>query len=193
MSIDPIIDDAETRSRFEKLFKEIRLESDRGCILVGASVLDELCAQLIKERFAANEHVIKNALDPLFATMGPLSSFSARIKLAYCLGLIKQWEFEDLEKIRRIRNKAAHDYSAKTFTDNEIIQISQQLKGADHSVAWSQSKLPKSTEQAEEAGGVSGQVMSKERIRFILTVVYIAGRFDAHIETLANRNKKATI
>lgn len=168
----------ESSARFEELFTEMFSESDRGCILIGASVLDDILSSLLQKHLGRNSHVIKNAMEPLFAGMGPLSSFSARIKIAYCLGLIKQWEFEDMERVRKIRNKAAHEYTAKTFTNNEIIQITQQLKGADHAVTAMESKRIESDQIVKQKGVAKGQAISKERLRFQLTVVYMAGRFD---------------
>jgi len=181
--MSPIENHEESRQRFEELFAEMFDESDRGCILIGASVLDDVLCDLLKKRLAKSEHVAKQAMEPLFAGMGPLSSFSARIKLAYCLGLIGQWEFEDLERIRKIRNKAAHEYTSKTFTDNEIIQITQRLGGANHAVSAMQ-KLEATEAEAgsplseSAAGSSSNRELSKERLRFQLTVVYLAGRLD---------------
>jgi len=177
----PIENQEETR-RFEQLFAEMFDESDRGCILIGASVLDDVLCELLKKRLTKSDHIAKHAMEPLFSGMGPLSSFSARIKLAYCLGLIDQWEFEDLERIRKVRNKAAHEYTAKSFADNEIIQITQRLAGANHAV----SAMSKFEGTEAEAGSPnpgsaargSNKKLSKERLRFQMTVVYLAGRLD---------------
>lgn len=173
----------ESRQRFEELFSEMFDESDRGCILIGASVLDDVLCDLLKKRLGKSDHAAKQAMEPLFAGMGPLSSFSARIKLAYCLELIAQWEFEDLERIRKIRNKAAHEYTSKTFTDNEVIQITQHLGGANHAVSAMQksdsTKAAAGSNLKESAAGPSGnRELSKERLRFQLTVVYLAGSLD---------------
>lgn len=173
----------DSRTRFEGLFVEMLSESDRGCILTGASVLDDLLAGLLKKRLGRTEHVSKLAMGPLFASMGPLSSFSARIKLAYCLDLISQWEFDDLELIRRIRNKAAHEYTSRTFTDNEIIQLSQRLDGANRAGVAMQKYRPEPAEAKDDVGGTHQsregvREISKERLRFQFTVVYVAGRLD---------------
>ncbi len=173
----------ESRQRFEELFSEMFNESDRGCILIGASVLDDVLCDLLKKKLGRSDHIIKQAMEPLFSGMGPLSSFSARIKLSYCLGLITQWEFEDLERIRKIRNKAAHEYTSKTFTDNEVIQITRHLDGANHAI--------KSMNSSDSIKAVSGSDLeerflenssnresSKERSRFQITVVYLAGSLD---------------
>jgi DNA-binding MltR family transcriptional regulator len=176
------IEKQEESRRFEQLFAEMFDESDRGCILIGASVLDDVLCELLKKRLAKSDHVAKQAMEPLFSGMGPLSSFSARIKLAYCLGLIGKWEFEDLERIRKVRNKAAHEYTAKSFADNEIIQITQRLAGANHAVS-AMKKLEGTEAEAgspnqESAARSCNRELSKERLRFQLTVVYLAGRLD---------------
>ena len=171
-------------------------ESDRGCILIGTSVLDDVLSSLLQKHLGRTDHVNKSAMEPLFAGMGPLSTFSARIKLAYCLELIKKWEFEDLERIRKIRNKAAHEYTAKTFTNNEIIQITRQLKGADHAVNAMKSNLTESGQPIKQEKSVARQATSMERLRFEFTVVYIAGRIDVlanlpsqTLELLAERGR----
>lgn len=172
------MNDTESNLRFEELFSEMFSESDRGCILIGASALDNVLSSLLQKHLGRNKHVIKNAMKPLLEGMGPLSSFSARIKIAYCFGLIKQWEFEDLERIRKIRNKAAHEYTAKSFANDEIIQISQQLKGADHAVTGMETYRIGLDQHSNKESVSTRQAISKERLRFEFTVVYMAGTFD---------------
>ena len=58
----------------------------------------------------------------------PLSSLSARIKTAYCLGLITKKEFDDLNLIRRIRNRFAHRLHGYSFENQEIIDWCNSLK-----------------------------------------------------------------
>jgi mannitol operon repressor len=58
----------------------------------------------------------------------PLSSFSSRIKAAYCLGLISHSMYYDLETIRKIRNKFAHKMHGYTFDEPEIVSWCKSLK-----------------------------------------------------------------
>jgi DNA-binding MltR family transcriptional regulator len=58
----------------------------------------------------------------------PLSNFSARIKTAYCLGLITKKEYDDLNLIRKIRNKFAHRLHGYSFDHKEIIDWCNSLK-----------------------------------------------------------------
>ncbi len=159
-------------NRQKVIIDEILHESDRGCILVGASALEELLEELLKSAFSSNAHIIKYAIQPLFKAMGALSSFSAKAKLAYSLGLIEKWCFSDLEKIRKIRNAAAHEYFSKSFESPEITKITQTLKGIDHAVKSMNDKLFDSSIKQKD------NEMSVERARFILTVYYIVGTLE---------------
>jgi len=83
-------------------------ESDRGCVLVGASLLDEALTDGLRRRLSLSAHAVKHAVDPLFRAMGPLSTLSAKIKTAYALGLVTESMFRDLERTRELRNAFAH-------------------------------------------------------------------------------------
>jgi DNA-binding MltR family transcriptional regulator len=55
-------------------------------------------------------------------------SASARIRAAYCLGLITKDQYDDLNLIRRIRNKFAHRLHDLSFKDKEILDWCNSLK-----------------------------------------------------------------
>jgi DNA-binding MltR family transcriptional regulator len=165
-------DSTEREARVEQIIQELMTESDRGCILVGANVLDDFLEEKLKTALVKNSHALKHAVAPLFGSMGPLGTFSAKIKLAYGLGLIPKYCFTDLEKIRRIRNVAAHEYSAMSFESPEIIQITRTLEAADRAV---QSFYDKKFDTKPQADTAKPQPkISMERMRFICTVSYIA-------------------
>ena len=46
-------------------------------------------------------------VDQLFTGMNPLSTFSARIRIAYALGLVTEDEYHDLKIIKDVRNRFA--------------------------------------------------------------------------------------
>ena len=60
---------------------------------------------------------------------GPLGNFSSRVIAAHALGLISKEEYADLNVVRKIRNKFAHDHRA-SFSDQDIAQM---CKGLNHS------------------------------------------------------------
>ena len=174
----------EREARREQILEGLATESDRGCILVGASALDGLLEEVLRTALIASSHAVKYAVAPLFEPMGPMATFSAKIKLAYGLGLISMDCFTDLEKIRRIRNVAAHEFSPMSFESQEIIEITRTLEGADHAV---RSFRDKSLDTRPRTGTLKPQAkISKERMRFILTVSHIGGSLDGTCEMLSS-------
>ena len=107
------IADAEFVEQFDQ-------ESDRGAALICAALLDEQLRSLIAAFLIEDESEVEELLGSESKLERPLSHFSARIRAAYCLGLISEDERHDLTLIRRIRNDFAHDLDSSSFTKREI-------------------------------------------------------------------------
>jgi len=105
-------------------------ESERGMILIYATALEVQLANLLWQSFEQSKHAEKTAIKPLFASMAPLSSFSAKIKMSYALNLITKTQFNNLERIRAIRNIAAHEQQPTTFQSEKINKICEKLEEA---------------------------------------------------------------
>ena len=100
---------------FMKLLAVARNESERGTVLVHASMLDNLLRHSIEAFLIEHRNVEK-------LTAGfnaPIGTFSARTLLAYALGVISQREYEELERIRKIRNEFAHSIDT-SFNDPSV-------------------------------------------------------------------------
>lgn len=117
------IDDA-TLSYFRSLFKE----SDRGAVLISATRLEEKLELLHRTHIAHKVADPKKVLEELFRPYAPLSSFSAKIQLAYAYGLVDADDYADLSIIRRIRNDAAHTSVEFSFEPQDIAQKITHLK-----------------------------------------------------------------
>jgi DNA-binding MltR family transcriptional regulator len=143
----------------EQFMEQLVKESDRGCVLVAAAMLDEALEFLLRQRMASEEAAAKACVDPLFVGLGPLKSFWAKTQLARALGFIDQWIYEDLERIRTLRNLFAHSYENADFADARVIALTERLVGADKF-----SPLIKDT-----------PVMKKERARFTFAAAYVGG------------------
>jgi hypothetical protein len=89
---------------FARVARQVREESDRGCALILGAWLDELLRELLEA------HLVEGtATKALFASFSsPLGPFSARIHACHSLGLIELQEWNCLDKLREIRNVAAH-------------------------------------------------------------------------------------
>src|SRR5262249_17903825 len=71
---------------------------------------------------------VKKIEEDLFEGTAPLASFSARIKLAFYLGLISAECRADLETIRRIRNDFAHKPDLISFDTQSIADRCRRLE-----------------------------------------------------------------
>jgi DNA-binding MltR family transcriptional regulator len=91
--------------------------SDRAVGIVIASIVEVHLTTLIKGSLIKDSVSINGeAVDSLmFRSSGPLGSFSAKIRLAYLLGLISEECFRDLENMKNIRNQFAHHLEIGSF------------------------------------------------------------------------------
>jgi DNA-binding MltR family transcriptional regulator len=94
-------------------------ESDRGCVIVGAALLEDDLAEALKRRFKAHG-VSKKHIEEMFSLNGPLATFHSKCLISYGFDLISKTIYDDLCKIRRLRNKFAHSPSAVDFLDPEV-------------------------------------------------------------------------
>lgn len=104
---------------FQEFLKEFQTETDRGVGLVGAALLDKQLLDLLKSHFLKK----KESIELLEGGTSPLGTFSSRIKIGFCLGLITEFELKELQLIRKIRNEFAHQTHGLSFK-NEKIAIS---------------------------------------------------------------------
>jgi hypothetical protein len=105
----------------QKAVELIELEfngsSDRAAAIVSAALLDSKLEHMLRARFVPSS----DSKDRLFD--GPqaiLSTFSARIAMAYRAGLISDFERQKLDFVRDIRNRFAHAFERMDFMDRSI-------------------------------------------------------------------------
>jgi DNA-binding MltR family transcriptional regulator len=125
--------------RMMKRILELLDESDRGAVIVAAALLeddiDEVLKKVIKGYNVSEKHI-----KAMFDLNGPLSSFSSKILVCYGFGLISKEIYDDLTKIRKLRNKFAHstekidflsvDIEDHVATINCCIEASKQFVGS---------------------------------------------------------------
>ena len=97
----------------EGLFNLLLRESDRGAMLVAGEALNELLGELLSRLFVDDKASLE-LLDG--GSRGALGSFSARAEACFALGLISVAERNDLAKIRKLRNEAAHFGHGNVFS-----------------------------------------------------------------------------
>lgn len=109
-------DTAELWGEFNEVFESLSEESPRGAVVIAASYIDESLRFLLESGMIQNKTICKK----LFEYPGPLSSFAARVDLAYALGLISPVAYRNIGHIRTMRNLAAHSYRT-TGGENEAL------------------------------------------------------------------------
>jgi DNA-binding MltR family transcriptional regulator len=92
---------------FPSIQSELVDASDRAAAIVGAAALDVHLERLLSA-FMVDDMQEVNNLVASDNPGAPLGSFSARTRACYCLGLITRTAFDDLNRIRQIRNIFAH-------------------------------------------------------------------------------------
>ncbi len=104
----------EAAQLFSEHYSLLSEESDRGAVLIAASLLDVALENLVKAKLVKQ----KNKKDSLFdGANAPLGTFSSRIEIAFRLGLIQNSTREMLDVFRRLRNDFAHKISIKSLED----------------------------------------------------------------------------
>jgi len=119
--VDPLTD-------WKGFYEEIQNESARGAVIIASAFLDTQLRNLISKSLIDDPKVVDELLGAEDKPDRPLSSFSSRIKAAYCLGLISKSMYYDLDTIRKIRNKFAHKMHGYTFDEPEIVSWCKSLK-----------------------------------------------------------------
>jgi DNA-binding MltR family transcriptional regulator len=125
-------------------------ESDRGCVILGASLLAEALETLIRSVSRNTPDDIKTTIDPLFQGYAPLSTFSARLQIAFALGILPKNLRDKIEIIRRMRNDFAHEWGPIDFNEPrfasrlqfivkqaEPVKEQEQENGSCYETVWS--------------------------------------------------------
>lgn len=100
---------AEYIARMQVVIEELRSQSDRGVAIVGGAWVEEGLLGMLHAAFQPDAMGWKRAT----GNYGPLSTFSAKIDMAYLLRLVSSQILGDLNAIRSVRNAFAHDVAHK--------------------------------------------------------------------------------
>ena len=99
---------------FHKLFN-VEQTDERAISIIGGTFIEMALEHLLKAFLPENEKDV----DKLFEFNQPLGNFSNKINMAFCLGLIDRVVKKDLDMVRKVRNKFAHDLYT-SFNDSQI-------------------------------------------------------------------------
>jgi DNA-binding MltR family transcriptional regulator len=149
--------------KWDIFFDEFQKETPRAAVILSGAFLDNLLRDLIASFMIDDVKTVNELLGSEKSFETPLSSFDARIKTAYCLGLISKSEYHDLKLIKGIRNRFAHKLHGYSFDDQEIIKLCNLLE------------TPKFFKE------VIPMVDKSHRDRYVVTVSMLASQLGLHI------------
>lgn len=113
----------------ENIDKDILMrESDRGCVLILTSDIENKLGELIQLWFLRIGAMTKAEQKNVFDYTGPLGTFSAKISLLKLIGLIDKVIYDDLQLLRKVRNVAAHTSEGFSLSDGKIKKLIQSMK-----------------------------------------------------------------
>ncbi|WP_368576014.1 transcriptional regulator [Acinetobacter baumannii] len=101
---------------FQRFIRSLDRESDRGLPLISAAVIEEKLHDTLKA-FLSDVSASKKILNDFNA---PLGTFSSKIDTCYALGLIDEFEYKEINLIRKIRNEFAHTVYDASFDIKKI-------------------------------------------------------------------------
>ncbi|UCH61879.1 MAG: hypothetical protein JSU77_08695 [Fidelibacterota bacterium] len=96
---------------------EFERESDRACVIISATMLDDALESILKGRLCPSSSYDDELLE---GPQAPLATFSSRIHACHRLGLISSRLARDLHLIRKIRNQFAHNMIGCSFETPEV-------------------------------------------------------------------------
>ncbi len=157
---------------WEQFRKEYESSDDRSCALLCAAYLDNCLEILVLEALAHREEAYKG----LFLDMRPLGTFSAKIKIAFCLNIIPKSFYDDLNIVRNIRNAFAHQLHGLKFSAAPICSWCDNLM------------LP--IDYSESSGYMIDDTCGRDpRQKFIFTTAILSSLFeDYYLERARNIN-----
>jgi hypothetical protein len=142
---------------------------DYAIAVIGAGLLEKALEAVILIRFIELKPSERDSLFD-YQRQGPLCDLSARIKVAYALGVFGPQTRDDLEYIRTIRNAFAHSMTPLRFEAKEVADICALLH------------TPTTIKLIDRMLLAVGEAETPRR-RYIETTLTLAGRLKGTIAT----------
>ena len=101
---------------FDRTYSLLMSEADRGCVLLGASLLDEELTKMFESLLPLDTS--NNRKKEIFDNNGPFGSLSSKLDIAYVCHLLPKDIVNCIHLLRKLRNKLAHQSITFTLKDN---------------------------------------------------------------------------
>lgn len=112
-----------------EMLKEFYAGSDRASVILLGSFVENILVAVLKSKMRPD---LSNTLEGrLVEGNGPISTFSAKIHIAFAFELFGPVFLHDLNLIRELRNAFAHVQHPMTLSTPQIAEVCKHLKLAD--------------------------------------------------------------
>jgi DNA-binding MltR family transcriptional regulator len=153
-------------------------ESDRGCVLILSSDVENQLEDILKSWFDNSSDLSTKEYKNIFDFTGPLGSLSSKISICKAIGIINSSLHSDLHKIRSIRNEAAHSKESFSLSDEKIKQLILSMEHnylkkkqiTRYSLCDQSGKKIENTEATHEVLMKARGLLRVDKVNFILTV-----------------------
>jgi len=112
-------------AEFSAFLAEVFGDSDRACAVVAAAHVEDTLAEALEAKFRPLTPDDKRILFEGLAS--PLSSFHAKIHIAYAISLLSKAARDDLLVIKDVRNLFAHHIKIRRFSHPDVVKKCNQL------------------------------------------------------------------
>lgn len=113
------------QNQWSAFFEELRGESDRATVILYAAWIDHLLEQKLRLHFSKGN---AEQRDKLFDGNGAFHAFSSKVNAAFCLGWLDADVRHDIDLIRRIRNRFAHQIHGLSLKTPEIRDLADKFR-----------------------------------------------------------------
>jgi DNA-binding MltR family transcriptional regulator len=153
---------------YQHIEKLLAQESSRACVIIFAAKIEELLEKILRKYLVSATTKVDDLLDG----DAPLATFSAKIRVAYRIGLIDITFVRALDLIRKTRNAFAHDIEDCTLTDephkSRVRELAELLRKSPAFPLW------KKTFFANRPDGESDFFASTAYVLLRLDKIYLA-------------------
>ena len=118
---------------------DLTTQTDRTAAIVGGAILEDRLRRSIALYLRTD--LTDDDQSSLFEDRGPLTDFDAKIRIAYCLGMLSRENKQDFDHIRRIRNGFAHSIPHHDFEAVGIRTICEDLWIINHNKFVNQTQI----------------------------------------------------
>lgn len=132
---------------------------DRAFAIVGGTLLERGLEAAVLRKFV---DLKKSDYRALFEGTAPLSSFSAKIKIAHALGVLNDGCKKDLEVIKDIRNAFAHSIAEIDFATPDIAKFCKRIR------------FPKQLQSIEGFDGLGFEIETPKGVFHMAVMLYSA-------------------